>query len=39
MDWKFFEERVSVWRLKKALEKTLEWTMEDDCLHEMFCSQ
>ncbi|WP_273758539.1 DUF6990 domain-containing protein [Bartonella sp. AU55XJBT] len=34
-----FEEKVSVARFKKALDKTLKWTMEDDCLHEMLCSQ
>lgn len=34
-----FEEKVSAARLKKALEETLEWTMEDDSLHEMFRSQ
>ncbi|WP_375682691.1 MULTISPECIES: DUF6990 domain-containing protein [unclassified Bartonella] len=34
-----FEEKVSVQLLKKALDKTLKWTMEDDSLHEMFRSQ
>ncbi|CAK02260.1 DUF6990 domain-containing protein [Bartonella tribocorum] len=34
-----FEEKVSVARFKKALDKTLKWTMEDDCLHEILCSQ
>ncbi|WP_375656412.1 DUF6990 domain-containing protein [Bartonella sp. CM120XJJH] len=34
-----FEEKVSAKRLKKALNKTLKWTMEDDSLHEMFRSQ
>ncbi|WP_375680327.1 MULTISPECIES: DUF6990 domain-containing protein [unclassified Bartonella] len=34
-----FEEKVSAQRLKKALDKTLKWTMEDDSLHEMFRSQ
>ncbi|WP_375665095.1 DUF6990 domain-containing protein [Bartonella sp. CL162QHHD] len=34
-----FEEKVSVQLLKKALDKTLKWTMEDDSLHGMFRSQ
>ncbi|WP_375640879.1 MULTISPECIES: DUF6990 domain-containing protein [unclassified Bartonella] len=34
-----FEEKVSAQLLKKALDKTLKWTMEDDSLHEMFRSQ
>ncbi|WP_375658650.1 DUF6990 domain-containing protein [Bartonella sp. MR30HLJHH] len=34
-----FEEKVSAKRLKKALDKTLKWTMESDSLHEMFRSQ
>ncbi|WP_375678727.1 MULTISPECIES: DUF6990 domain-containing protein [unclassified Bartonella] len=34
-----FEEKVSVQLLKKALDKTLKWTMEDDSLHEIFRSQ
>ncbi|WP_208438517.1 DUF6990 domain-containing protein [Bartonella grahamii] len=34
-----FEEKVSAHLLKKALDKTLKWTMEDDSLHEMFRSQ
>ncbi|WP_375651911.1 DUF6990 domain-containing protein [Bartonella sp. LB28NMGDW] len=34
-----FEEKVSAQRLKKALDKTLKWTMESDSLHEMFRSQ
>ncbi|WP_375642852.1 MULTISPECIES: DUF6990 domain-containing protein [unclassified Bartonella] len=34
-----FEEKVSVQLLKKALDKTLKWTMEDDSLLEMFRSQ
>ncbi|WP_144754540.1 DUF6990 domain-containing protein [Bartonella saheliensis] len=33
------EEKVSAQRLKKELDKTLEWVMEDDSLHEMLCSQ
>ncbi|WP_039758316.1 DUF6990 domain-containing protein [Bartonella queenslandensis] len=34
-----FEEKVSVARLKKALDKTLKWAMKDDCLHKILCSQ
>ncbi|WP_375693093.1 MULTISPECIES: DUF6990 domain-containing protein [unclassified Bartonella] len=34
-----FEEKVSAKLLKKALDTTLKWTMEDDSLHEMFRSQ
>ncbi|WP_375639134.1 DUF6990 domain-containing protein [Bartonella sp. MF74HXZ] len=34
-----FEEKVSAKRLKKALDKTLKWTMESDSLHGMFRSQ
>ncbi|WP_375668913.1 DUF6990 domain-containing protein [Bartonella sp. MR168JLCBS] len=34
-----FEEKVSAQLLKKTLDKTLKWTMEDDSLHEMFRSQ
>lgn len=34
-----FEEKVTVARLKQALDETLEWTMEDRRLQEMFRSQ
>ncbi|UNF41915.1 hypothetical protein MNL08_07055 [Bartonella krasnovii] len=34
-----FEEKVSAQRLKKELDKTLAWAMEEDCLHEMLYSQ
>ncbi|PIT69158.1 DUF6990 domain-containing protein [Bartonella tribocorum] len=34
-----FEEKVNVARFKKALDKTLKWTMEDDCLYKMLRSQ
>ncbi|WP_273755542.1 DUF6990 domain-containing protein [Bartonella sp. MM73XJBT.G] len=34
-----FEEKVSAQRLKKELDKTLAWIMEEDSLHEMLCSQ
>ncbi|WP_425523128.1 DUF6990 domain-containing protein, partial [Bartonella taylorii] len=37
--FEFFEEKVIAHLLKKALDKTLKWTMEDDSLHEMFRSQ
>ncbi|PIT68140.1 DUF6990 domain-containing protein [Bartonella tribocorum] len=34
-----FEEKVSAACLKKALDRTLEWIMEDDCLYTMLRSQ
>ncbi|WP_371923244.1 hypothetical protein [Bartonella sp. B1099] len=33
------EEKVTASRFKKELDKTLEWVKEDDCLHEMLCTQ
>ncbi|EJF87760.1 hypothetical protein [Bartonella rattimassiliensis] len=36
---KIFEEKVSGACFKKAFDDTLKWTIEDDRLHEMFCSQ